>query len=156
MGKEGAAGWEGQDCSGEGWRHPELPSLRGCTALLLPWELQWGWGRGGLTGLGNLPGRQWQSPGGLENMLSARARLCPPVMATLQLLRPAGMGKGVIYGLAAQRRFFARRCLILFGDDGAFFYLFFFLKNLSCTLEERTPGLKFDGAILAVRNTAVL
>lgn len=88
-------------------------------------------------------------------MLSARAHLCPPAMATLQPLRPAGMGRGVIYGLAAQRRFFARRCLILFGDDGAFFF-FFFLKNLSCTLEERTPGLKFAGAVLAVRNTAVL
>lgn len=27
LGKEGAARWGGQDRMGEGWRHPELPSL---------------------------------------------------------------------------------------------------------------------------------
>lgn len=120
VGKEGAAGWERQDCIGEGRCHPELLPLRpaqlqACTALPLPWELGRGWG--GLTGLGNFPGRQ--SPGAGEHGFCKSMPL-PLATATLQPLQPAGIGKGIIYSLTAQQGSFACLCLILFEDDGAF------------------------------------
>lgn len=118
VGKEGAVGWEGQDCSGEGRHRCEDAagtcrcgqSCRGGAQLLmlLPWELPWGRAHRAV----KLPREKIAEPRGLESVLSARVCLCPRAMATLQPLWPAaGIGKGVIYSLTAEQGFF---CLPVF------------------------------------------
>lgn len=78
---------------------PMGTASQGCSALLLPWNLQWGWGRARQAV--KLPREKMPAPRGLENTLSARAHCCPPAMAPLQPLRPAAIGMGVIYGPTA-------------------------------------------------------